>query len=419
LITKEQNELMTRIGPGTRMGALLRRYWHPVAALDEMKDRWTKRVRILGEDLVLYKTRAGKLGLIEESCPHRRASFYHGIPTQDGIRCMYHGWEFDGAGVCTHMPFEKGRNALQGRKIADAYPVEELGGLLFAYLGPQPAPLLPRFAEFTWANCVRSVGRHDIPCNWLQCMENSADPVHTEWLHGQLHEFRHEKEGVKTAIAHKHDRIAFDEFPYGLVKRRLYEGQSETAEDWTVGHPIVFPNILLVGSGGGLWKAHTFQIRVPIDDENTAHWWYHAYVPPQGMTPREEYLNRAPYYEPVLKTPDGEYDLEMIDAQDIMAWVTQGEIADRTRENLAASDTGVVAYRRMLLRELEKIERGEDPIGTIRDPANNGPISLPIEKGKNMLSDGFASYLTRMAVQHSPVREELVRLFTPRREAAE
>ena len=141
--------------------------------------------------------------------------------------------------------------------------------------------------------------------------------------------------------------------------------------------------------------------------------------PPQGMTPREEYLNRAPYYEPVLKTPDGEYDLEMIDAQDIMAWVTQGKIADRTRENLAASDQGVVAYRRMLMRELEKIERGEDPIGTIRDPANNGPISLPIEKGKNMLSDGFASYLTRMAVQHSPVREELVRLFTPRREAAE
>ena len=159
MVTKEQNELMTRIGPGTRMGALLRRYWHPIAARDEMTDKWTKRVRILGEDLVLYKTRAGKYGLIEESCPHRRASFFHGIPTQDGIRCMYHGWEFDCTGTCVDMPFEKGRHGLAGKKIADAYPVEELGGMLFTYMGPAPAPQLPRFAEYTWANCVRSIGQ--------------------------------------------------------------------------------------------------------------------------------------------------------------------------------------------------------------------------------------------------------------------
>ena len=420
MMTQEQNELITRIGPGTRMGALLRRYWHPVAAADQMKDKWTHRVRILGEDLILYRDRSGKYGLIEESCPHRRASFFHGIPTENGIRCMYHGWEFNSEGVCTGQPFEKGRNALLNKKIADAYPVEELGGMLFAYLGPLPAPLLPRYAEYTWPNAVRTIGRFVIPCNWLQCMENSADPVHTEWLHGHLHQFRHEKEGVSTAIAQSHDRIGFDEFEFGLIKRRLYVGQSETSEDWTVGHPIVFPNTLLVGSGGGLWKAHTFQIRVPIDDTHTAHYWYSAYVPPEGKEAPVHLRGRAPYYEPNLRTPDGEWDLEMIDAQDIMAWVTQGAIADRTRENLAASDTGVVAFRRMLMRELEKIERGEDPIGVLRDPERNKDIVLPMEKGKGMYADGFASYLKRMAVQHSPIRPELVKLFAPgMREAAE
>lgn len=415
MLTQEQNELLTRIGRGTRMGNLLRRYWHPVAALDQMSDKWTHRVRLLGEDLILFRDKSGKFGLIEESCPHRRASFFHGIPTENGIRCMYHGWEFDGAGTCTEQPFEKGRNALLGKKIADAYPVEELGGMLFAYLGPAPAPLLPRFSEYIWKNAVRSIGRFVIPCNWLQCMENSADPVHTEWLHGHLHQFRNEKEGVKTAIAQPHDRIGFDEFEFGLVKRRLYVGQSETSEDWTVGHPIVFPNILLVGSGGGLWKAHTFQIRVPIDDTHTAHYWYHAYVPPEGVEIPEHLLTQSPpYYEPKLTTPEGDWDLDMIDAQDIMAWVTQGAIADRSRENLAASDTGVVAYRRMLLRELEKIEKGQDPIGVIRDPYRNKEIMLPIEKGKNMYTDGFASYLRRQAVHFSPIRDDLVKLFTPR-----
>ena len=415
MTTKEQNELMTRVGPDTRMGKLLRRYWHPVAALDEMIGRWTKRVRLLGEDLVLFKTRNGAFGLIEENCPHRRASFFHGMPTENGIRCPYHGWHFDPSGTCIEQPFEKGRNALLGKQVADAYPVEELGGMLFAYLGPKPAPLLPRFAEFLWPRAIRAIGRFDIPCNWLQCMENSADPVHTEWLHGHLHQFRNEELGVQTAIAKQHDRIAFDDFEFGLVKRRLYVGQSEESEDWQVGHPLVFPNILLVGSSGGSWKAHTFQIRVPIDDTNTAQYWYHAYVPPMEADVDGRLLHQVPpFYVPKLKDENGEYDMDYIDAQDIMAWVTQGPIADRSRENLAASDRGVVAYRRMLMAELEKSERGEDPRGVLRDPARNAEIILPLEKGKNMYTDGFASFQSRLAISFSPVIDDLNRLFTPK-----
>ena len=155
-------------------------------------------------------------------------------------------------------------------KIATAaYPVEALGGLLWAYLGPLPAPLVPRYDAFVDETAIRHIGQAVLPCSWLQAMENSVDPVHAEWLHGAFHEFQKEAEGLKVAFTRKHAKIAFDEFPYGIIKRRLLEGQSEDASDWTDGHPLVFPNLLAVGSGGGLWHQYAIQIRVPIDDETT------------------------------------------------------------------------------------------------------------------------------------------------------
>src|SRR5271157_5172881 len=106
MLTAEENDVLTRIGPGTRMGDLMRRYWHPIAAAGEMDERWTKRVRLLGEDLVLFKDRAGRFGLIAEQCPHRRASLAYGIPTEQGIRCPYHGWMYDRNGQCIEQPNE-------------------------------------------------------------------------------------------------------------------------------------------------------------------------------------------------------------------------------------------------------------------------------------------------------------------------
>ncbi len=413
MITAEENELLTRIGPGTRMGALLRRYWHPVAAADELVTRQTKRVRVLGEDLVLFRDRSGKFGLIEEACPHRRASLGYGIPTERGVRCPYHGWEFDAQGMCIGQPFEAERHSLHGKKALAAYPVQALGGLIFAYLGSEPTPLLPRYEALTWERAIRAVGKTIINCNWLQCMENTADPVHTEWLHGALHEYRHERDGITTRIKQKHAKIAFDHFEFGMIKRRLYEGQPETAHDWTVGHPLVFPNMLLTGSNGGIWKAHNYQIRVPIDDEHTMHYWYHAYVPPEDAEVPPHLLTQVPpVYRPKLLDETGDYNLDLIDAQDIMAWETQGAIADRTREKLGASDRGVVEYRRLLMRELEKVERGEDPIGVIRDPARNVVVKLPLEEGKDMYYDGFESMTRRQMVSQSPIIDDLLRAFS-------
>ena len=226
MLSAEQNDLLTRVSADVPMGRLFRQYWHPFAAEAEMRDRWTMRVRLLGEDLVLFKDRQGRLGLIAEQCPHRRASLAYGIPTDEGIRCCYHGWMMDKEGRCLDQPNED-RAPLKGKVITTAYPVQSLGGILFTYMGPQPAPLLPKFDAFVQPRAIRCLGKAVIPTNWLQIMENSLDPVHTEWLHGKLYEFMKEDEGVKTAISRHHVKIAFDEFEYGIVKRRLLEGQSE------------------------------------------------------------------------------------------------------------------------------------------------------------------------------------------------
>jgi 5,5'-dehydrodivanillate O-demethylase len=244
--------------------------------------------------------------------------------------------------------------------------------------------------------------------------------VHTEWLHGKLYEFLNEESGAKVAISKHHVKIAFDEFPFGIIKRRLLEGQKEDADDWVTGHPLVFPNTLAGGSGGGLWTQKIFQIRVPVDDTHTRHFWYHAYVPPADTPVPQHLLDRVPVYEPPVKDDRGNFLMNYIHAQDIMAWTTQGPIADRTREKLGASDMGVVMYRRMLFREMEKVARGEDPIGILRGKAPD-VIDLPRERGKDMYSDGFVSQLRRQMSNFSPIADDLVEVFTKdrsRRDAA-
>ena len=140
MMTPDDNELLTRVGPGTKMGELLRRYWHPIAASDEMTPRPTKAVRILGESLVLFRDALGNFGLIGDRCPHRRASLLFGMPDGDGLRCAYHGWRFDRAGQCTDMPGEPPRAAEKRRVSIASYPVEEL---LIAR-GPDRFQVLPR-----------------------------------------------------------------------------------------------------------------------------------------------------------------------------------------------------------------------------------------------------------------------------------
>jgi 5,5'-dehydrodivanillate O-demethylase len=414
MLTEAENERLSRVGPGTPGGNLLRRYWHPIAAASEMSDAFTKRVRLLGEDLVLFRDRSNRLGLIAEPCPHRRASLAYGIPAIDGIRCPYHGWKFDATGACIEQPNEPAGSTFKDKCATAGYPVRELGGLLWAYLGPAPAPLIPRLDGFVVPGTIRMLGRAVLPCNWLQIMENSHDPVHTEWLHGHLQEFiEEERDGIKPtyAISRHHVDIAFDEFPFGIVKRRLMEGQSRDADDWRVGHPVFFPTTLAVGSAAPNWRMYAFQIRVPMDDDTTLHLWYEAYAMREGTEIPARLLDTVPVFDVPYRDANGDFDLTLLDAQDIMAWVTQGARAKREAEKLGWTDRGVIMLRKMLEREIAKVEAGIDPIGVIRDPADDVQIDLPVERNKDMNSDGVASRMRRVRTRYYPELDELLAVF--------
>ena len=217
MVTHAENETMTRVGRGTPAGEMLRRYWHPVAVAGELtEEKPTKAVTLLGEKLVVYRQPPAQgstqpsYGLVQESCPHRRASFAYGRAEPDGIRCPYHGWKFAADGRCLELPAEPANSQLKNKVRLDAYPVQKLGGLLYAYLGPQPAPLLPK-----WDVLVREDGRRwiaiesVIDCNWLQAMENSVDPSHLFWLHTTFSTKGHLIDHMKE-YGEKHDFIRFE-----------------------------------------------------------------------------------------------------------------------------------------------------------------------------------------------------------------
>jgi 5,5'-dehydrodivanillate O-demethylase len=417
MLSIEQNEKMARVGPGTPMGQLLRRYWHPIAASSELKKEPTKAVRILGESLVLYRDRGGRLGLIGQACAHRRVNLLYGIPEQVGLRCPYHGWLYNEKGRCLEQPAEAPDSTFKERIRIPAYPVEELNGVVFAYLGPAPAPLVPRWDVYAMEDAVRDIGYASLNCNWLQIMENTLDPVHVEWLHQAFYDYAVGRTGrpdLQRGRIH-HVKIGFDLFDYGIVKRRVVEGKTEGDDDWRIGHPMVFPNMLR--QGGGMRGRSAFQVRVPMDDTHTAHWWVAAY-PRRAEEPPQK-PDEIPFY-PVPVPALDEHGLpqwRLLDnnsGQDIMAWLTQGPIAERQLEKLAESDKGIILYRRLLSDQLRIVQDGGDPMNTFRDPARNACITFETEDKFLVGGAGYTpnAMRTGASTKYSPVlqqREETAR----------
>jgi 5,5'-dehydrodivanillate O-demethylase oxygenase subunit len=377
MLSKEMNERLTRVGPGSPLGNLLRRYWYPIARTPELIDEPVLAVTLLGENLALYRSENGDLGLVSQRCPHRGASLAYGIPETDGLRCPYHGWKFDRTGTCLEQPAEPFDSTFNQRVRIPAYPVQELGGLIWAYLGPEPVPLLPRWDILVRDDLERSIGVTHLPCNWLQIMENSMDPIHFEWLHAVYGNYVNKRQGKPPAMTpRRHEQIAFDVFEYGIYKRRLLEGEDPaTSEDWLTGHPVIFPYILAVGDH----SRPTLQIRVPVDDTHTLHYWYRTDLRQAGTAPQA--TEKIPIFDVPYVHKNGRLVVETINGQDMMAWVTQGDISDRTTERLGTSDKGVILFRNLLLEQMDKVERGEDPMGVVRDPAVNQPyITIGREK---------------------------------------
>lgn len=379
MLTAEENELLSRVGPGTAAGELLRRYWYPIAFAQDLTDENpTRHVRLLGEDLVLFRDRSGHLGLLADHCSHRGASLLYGRVEERGIACAYHGWLYDTQGNCLECPAEPAGSRFHLTVAHRAYPVQKVVGLYWAYLGPQPAPLLPPYDILLRKDGRRTLQlRGQVDCNYLQAMENSVDPAHLQILHQDS--AARGRSILNTTRGFTDDVESFDFYltGYGIMKRRVY-GDGRIDE-----HPLIFPNILRQGNG--------MEIRVPLDDEHT--WIYEirfyptedgSIVEDEGDPPIE---SQTPHKDrPGVPHPDARFSMAQVDHQDYMAWETQGVIPDRSLERLTASDRGVVLFRQLLKEQIEQVQRGKDPLGVLRDP--NQPMidtnltgSLIVEMG--------------------------------------
>ncbi len=377
MLSVEQNERLTRVGPGTPMGELMRRYWHPIAASVELDaDNPTKEVRLLGEDLVLYRDAKGTLGLIEPSCAHRKANLSYGIPEENGIRCAYHGWIFNETGQCVDQPSEPEGSKFKEKVRIKAYKAQELGGAIFAYMGPEPAPLLPRIDVLVWPGIRRTQTVH-IPCNWLQCHENSLDPLHFQWLHRYwggwiMNKERppEERDAWNARIGARgadHRKIGFEITDYGVIKRRLVGDETEQDDHWQMGHPILFPNILHITSN--------LQYRVPIDDTHTLHF----VIDLQPLAPGQEQPDVVPHQEVPCFDEKGKIKSDWVLGQDQAAWIMQGAIMDRSTERLGVSDVGLIMFRRMLNEQMEVVAQGGEPMNVHRNEDENEILIYPVE----------------------------------------
>jgi 5,5'-dehydrodivanillate O-demethylase oxygenase subunit len=380
-MNQEQNQMLTQVSLGTPMGNLLRRYWMPIAGESEFQNRATKPLRLLGEDLVLYRDQSGRFGLVDRRCAHRRADLSLGMVEENGLRCHYHGWAYDERGQCISQPFEDTTMPEKNIKCSiavKAYPVQVKAGLIWTYMGPAPAPLLPDWEAFSWDNGFVQIVVSEIPCNWFQCQENSIDPVHFEWMHENWG--KRLRQGVKATYGPTHLKLDFEEFEYGFVYKRVKEDTSEADPMWTVGRVFLWPN--------GFFLGEHFEWRVPIDDENTLSiTWKYTRVPKEKQPFAQ---TEIPTWQGPLTHPDGTWIDTHVMNQDFVAWVGQGKIADRTKERLGASDLGIVKVRRRFFEEMDRIGKGEVPKGTLLDAQKNICVELPIADRKSVL-EGYTS----------------------------
>ncbi len=382
MLSQEENQLLTTVGPGTPAGELLRRYWQPIAAAVELTDaKPKKRVRVLGEDLLLYRDRSGGYGLVGEHCSHRGASLYYGFVEEDGIRCAYHGWKYDACGKCLEQPFENPEAGFKDKIQHPAYPVEKLAGLLFAYMGPPDRkPILPKWDLLVRKDGIKKIDVCEVlRCNWLQAMENSVDPTHTYYLHSHTLKLK----GSKDYVPFHYQQLSKIDFELvvnstwaGIQKRRVFAGEGETAE---APHPLIFPNILFVPVRTG----YAMHFRTPIDDLNTQVFQF-RFSPTKDSSPAEQ--PEDPPIELIsTKNADGEFHLDHFASQDHMAWESQGALANRDREHLGESDRGIIMFRKLLGEQIAAAQSGADPIGINRDPKKDEVIQL-IQEGYSAFS---------------------------------
>lgn len=368
----DEDAELTRVGFGTPMGELLRRYWQPVCLSAEI-DELPKFTRILGEELVAFRDKRGRVGVLDAHCCHRGTSLEYGRIEDEGIRCCYHGWLFAADGRCLEQPGEPPHSNFKNKVAQPAYSAREFGGLVFAYMGPpEREPLFPRFdilerpgsQLFAYRNTSRGAVA---ACNWLQIQENAMDPIHTAFLHStisgrqftDIYATLPQLEFEETQYGMKYVRTA--SLPSGRMFVRVQEAftpnMRSIADNLTPDRPHAERAALV-----GWW--------VPVDDTHTIGFHIEAYDP--SDTEKVSTFSRAKEGRTAgTQAPHRDYEDTQRHPDDKEAQLSQRPIAVHALERLGTTDRGVIMFRKLLRRAIQDVREGRDPQNVSRDPARS------------------------------------------------
>lgn len=419
MISAEQNDLITRIGPGTPAGKLMRLYWQPVALADGLaSDRPVKAVKLLGQDFVLFRDEQGRLGLLDRDCPHRGADLAMGRLEDGGLRCPFHGWLFDTTGQCLETPAEPEGSRMCTRIRQQSYPVVERSGIIFAYVGPGDAPAFPALDCFEAPDAYTFAFKGLLECNWLQALEVGIDPAHASYLHRFFEDenpedsygkqFRAASAGsdmpmTKVLREYGRPQIEVERTPWGMrltALRHLDEAHTHVRVT-----NQLFPHAFVIPMSAEMTIT---QWHVPINDVSC--YWYAIFtsfstpVDKQQMRDQRLALYTLPDYKPRLnKSNNYGFDVAEqrtqtytgmghdINVHDQWAVESQGAIQDRTREHLGTSDKGIALYRRILVEAIEQAGRGERPL-MVLDAAEAAQLRGPATVDGIGPKDGWTQF---------------------------
>ena len=408
MMSQEANDQITRIGPGTGAGSVLRHYWQPAALSDElMTARPVVPVRLMGEDLVLFRDNQGDLGLIGRHCPHRGADLCFGRREDNGLRCPFHGWHFDRNGQCVEQPGEPEGSTMHQQIRTTSYPVVEKNGIVWAYMGPGDPPAFPALDCFVAPDSHVFAFKGLWECNWLQALEVGIDPVHASFLHrflqdedpdeGYGKQFRDRAGNTQIPMTrllreYPRPRIEVEETDHGLrliALRTLDDGRTHVRVT-----NQIFPTAICIPMSNEMTIT---QWHVPVDDQSC--YWYSMFTsfgkPVDKAVMREQRLreHRLPDYAPLKNARNNygydpaEQDSETytgmgldINVHDQWAVESMGRIQDRTREHLGTTDIGINRYRRSLRTAIQAVENGERPpkMQGSETPSVSGPLSVDV-----------------------------------------